>query len=122
MVMLSHMRVMKACASLGVVLAVTSCTHGSSTATLADRYAVAWRMEPAQYNPAAVEAAITRCASLPGASRGSSEPAVLPPISQVVFSGSTAQRHRLEACLLSLKPAVIYGPSHGEAHAPVLYG
>jgi hypothetical protein len=99
-------------------LAITSCTNGSPAPV--DNYAVSWRVSPADYNHAASEAAVSRCASLPGARRGEAEPQSLPPVPQVVFSGSHAQRKRLESCLLALPQAVIYGPTHGEAKAPVL--
>jgi hypothetical protein len=102
----------------GAALAVASCTNGSSAPD--DQYAVAWQVSPAAYNNSASESSVDRCASLAGARRGKAEPTSLPPVPQVVFSGNSAQRKRLESCLLALPSALIYGPSHGEANAPVL--
>jgi hypothetical protein len=103
-----------------VVLAALSCASCAKGTATPDNYAVSWRVSADQYNDAASEAAVSRCASLPGARRGEAEPQSRPPVPQLVFSGSAAQRRRLEACLLALPNAVIYGPSHGQAQAPVL--
>ncbi|MCW2572240.1 MAG: hypothetical protein JWO88_2298 [Frankiales bacterium] len=102
----------------GVALAVASCANGTPAPD--DNYAVTWQVKPADYNNAVSEASVSRCASLPGASRGAAEPMSLPPVPQVVFSGNSSQRRRLESCLLDLKNAVIFGPSDGQSKAPVL--
>ena len=98
----------------GAALAVASCTTGSSPRD--EHYAVSWRA----YNRSASDAAVSRCVALPGARWGMAQPAVLPPVPNLVFSGTGAQRKALQACLLALPDAVIYGPGHGQTRAPVL--
>jgi hypothetical protein len=98
----------------GSVLAVASCTSSSSSPEAL--YSVTWRV----YNNAASDASVSSCVSLPGARWGAAQPAVFPPVPNLVFSGNSAQRRRLESCLLALPAAVIYGPTQGESRAPVL--
>ena len=94
---------------------VASCTTGSSSPD--EQYSVSWRV----YDKAASDAAVSKCVGLPGARWGTAQPAVFPPVPNLVFSGSDRQRQRLETCLLALPHAVIYGPGHGQTQAPVLH-
>lgn len=106
-----------------VLLLASTCLLSACASGEPDRYAVSWQVGADEYDEATAEAAVSRCTALPGAGRVEVEPASLPPVPQLTFTGSDSERRRFEDCLLDLDDAQVYGPSSPDddrPRAPVL--